>query len=136
MAEYAQADKTFLGTGWSFPPCFDKGYETISGENDIDQSLRLILFTNLGERMMNQTFGCNLSKYSFEAIGQTALTLMKDAIKAAVLKWEPRITLDQVEIDTADQLEGILRISLEYTVRITNSRTNLVYPYYLTEANL
>lgn len=129
-------NKKFLGKGWAFPPTFDKGSEMVSEKTDIDQSLRLILFTNPGERMMNQEFGCNLREYTFEAINQTNLTLMRDAIEAAVLKWEPRITLEKIEIDSSESYAGKLIFSLEYTIRVTNSRSNLVYPYYLTEANL
>ncbi|MEM7036588.1 MAG: GPW/gp25 family protein [Bacteroidota bacterium] len=136
MARYAKIDDLFLGTGWAFPPSFDTGYEMVSAERDIDQSLRLILFTEPGERMMQQDFGCSLRRYTFSDMGQTSLTLMKDAIETAILKWEPRITLNSVDIDTSDHREGLLTISLDYTVRSTNARSNLVYPYYLTEANL
>ncbi|MEM0998968.1 MAG: GPW/gp25 family protein [Bacteroidota bacterium] len=136
MANQVNTEEAFLGTGWAFPPCFDAGSETVSAQDDIDQSLRLIIFTHLGERMMNQEFGCKLGTYRFAPMNQTNITLMQDAIRSAIVQWEPRITLNSVEVDTTEAVDGKLMLSLDYTVRITNSRSNLVYPYYLNEANL
>lgn len=129
-------DHSFLGTGWSFPPEFDPDMGSVvmvSDEQDIWESLQLILSTAPGERMMFPKFGCGIRKMVFDNINITFLTQLKDLIRFAILNYEPRIILNDVTIDKADTEDGILRIRLDYTIRKTNSRSNLVYPFYLRE---
>jgi uncharacterized protein len=130
------ANRAFLGRGWSFPPQFDraaKGVLMLEEEADIQSSLEILLSTRLGERIMQPTYGCNLDDMVFEAMNLTMLTYMKDIIQNAILYHEPRIELEKLEIDTSNQNEGMLRIVLHYKVRTTNSRYNYVYPYYINE---
>lgn len=129
-------DKTFLGTGWSFPPAFDPGTGAavmVEHEEDVKQSLRILLSTAPGERVMHPTFGCGLRRMVFEQITESTITEIKDIVSRAVLFFEPRITLERIDVDAEDPLEGVLRVLLEYTIRTTNTRTNMVYPLYLTE---
>ncbi len=131
-----EGDRAFLGRGWSFPPEFDKaakGVLMLEEEKDIESSLQILLSTRLGERVMQPMYGCNLDDMVFEAMSLTMLTYMKDIIENAILYHEPRIKLEQVDIDTSNQNEGILLIVLNYMVRTTNSRFNYVYPYYINE---
>ena|SRR5689334_21971835 len=131
------ADSSFLGTGWSFPPTFGHaGAEVVmvSGVEDIHQSLQILISTRLGERVMHDDFGCALDSVVFEEIDQGLLNSLNSAISDAILYHEPRITLDKLDVsETAAQPE-LLLISLEYTVRSTNSRFNMVYPFYINEA--
>ncbi len=129
-------DKTFLGTGWSFPPAFDprKGAAAMAEhEEDVAQSLIILLSTAPGERVMHPTFGCGLRNMVFEQVTESTITEIKDIVSRAVLFFEPRITLERIDVDAGDQLEGVLRLLLEYTIRTTNTRTNMVYPLYLAE---
>ena len=129
---------SFLGQGWSFPPEFQResGEVTMrSGLEDIEESLRILLGTAEGERFLAPEYGLDLHPILFEPLSTTLLTLMKDRIKTTLLIQEPRITLLDVVIDTSVQSEGRIDIVLEYTVRATNSRYNLVYPFYLTDGN-
>lgn len=131
-----ETDKSFLGRGWGFPPEFDKHSKSIrmvSGEEDIDESLRVLMATAPGERVMQPDYGCGLKLRVFENINESNLTSIKDAIRHAVLFYEPRITLENIEIDEERADEGVLYIKLIYTVRTTNSRSNLVYPFYFQE---
>ncbi|MEL7004245.1 MAG: GPW/gp25 family protein, partial [Bacteroidota bacterium] len=99
---------------------------------DIKKSLGIILSTSLGERMMRPKFGCNLEELAFESLTTTLKTFVKDLIETAILYYEPRIDLEKVEL--TDQVnEGIILIDVEYRVRSTNSRQNLVYPFYKDE---
>jgi hypothetical protein len=126
-----------LGTGWAFPPAFSaatKGASLVSAEEDIEQSLRILLGTTPGERVMQPDYGCNLRRMVFEMINQSALTHLKDTIERAILFFEPRINLELVSIDDSDWIDGVLRIELEYTIITTNTRRNMVYPLYLLEA--
>jgi phage baseplate assembly protein W len=137
----ADIKKDFLGVGWSFPPEFHKytgkiGVKMVAEEDDIDESLRILLSTSTGERMMQPTYGCGLHTMMFNSIKESTITELKDIIQRAVLFFEPRITLNSVDIDTEDSLEGKLKIQLNYTVRKTNSRSNIVYPFYYLEGSM
>jgi phage baseplate assembly protein W len=130
-------DNPFLGTGWSFPPSFSAAggaVSTVSGVEDIEQSLALLLATRRGERVMQSDFGCELSGFLFGEISRGLMGRVRDLIADAVLKHEPRIVLNGVDVSDEQAADGVLMIAIDYTVRATNSRYNMVYPYYLSEA--
>ncbi|MFD1614238.1 GPW/gp25 family protein [Gelatiniphilus marinus] len=129
-------NKSFLGTGWSFPPEFDKAKKTVvmtSDEVDIKKSLEILLATRLGERIMQPTYGCNLEELMFKPLNTTLKTFVVDLIKTAILYHEPRIDVEKIDIDPTNELQGELLIVIDYRVRATNSRANLVYPFYKAE---
>lgn len=133
--------KAYLGTGWSFPPEFDKDAKTInmvSAEKDIEQSLEILLSTSLGERVMQPDYGCNLKDYQFESMNNSFIGFIKDLVERAILFYEPRIVLDRVEItepESFELLEGVLKIEVNYQIAGTNTRYNYVYDFYLREAD-
>ena len=130
-------DPSFLGTGWSFPPAFTWGgaeVELVSGSEDIQQSLQILLSTQLGERVMQPEFGCDLQRVMFEEIDQGLLNTLNSLISDAILYHEPRITLDRLDVSESAAEPGLLLISLDYTIRSTNSRFNMIYPFYINEA--
>jgi phage baseplate assembly protein W len=130
-------EHSFLGTGWSFPPAFDNtsgSVRMVSNEEDIAQSLQILLSTRPGERVMLPQYGCNLDVFLFESITTTLVAYVKELIQTAILYYEPRINLDLITIDTDRVVEGIILIELEYTILASNSRFNLVYPFYLNES--
>ena len=139
MGRYDNHNTSFLGRGWSFPPTFHKdlhtGVEMVSDVEDIKQSLEILFNTNPGERVMLPDYGSQLTKFLFEPITNTHLHFLKDIIRAAVLKYEPRIRLNDVEISSTpeDRLDGQIKIRLNYTIQTTNTRFNLVFPYYKLE---
>ena len=129
-------DKSFLGTGWSFPPTFKNQTATnvmVSNEEDIFQSLHILLTTQLNERIMRSDFGCDLSVLLYESITITLLTKIKGIIENAILLYEPRIDLLDVNFFTEDSNNGVIKIEIIYKIRATNSRKNFVFPYYLEE---
>lgn len=131
-------DKPFLGQGLHFPPAFDKrrgDIVLVRGEEDIAQSLQIILSTELGERMLNPEFGANLTPLVFETIDPSLISLMEDTVRTALIYHEPRILVNGVRIQQTQWLEGEIRIEVDYTVRSTNSRFNFVYPFYLEEGS-
>jgi uncharacterized protein len=128
---------SFAGTGWSFPPAFMSGgadVETVSGTEDIRQSLEILFATARGERVLQEDFGSDLSSYLFEEIDQELIQSLTSLISDAILYHEPRILLNDLEISEAETEAGLLLIKLDFTVRSTNSRFNMVYPFYLSEA--
>lgn len=131
---------SFLGTGWSFPPTFDlqsKSVELVSDMEDIKQSLNILLSTSLGERIMQPDYGCNLNDYMFEAMNSSLIGIIKHHVENAILFYEPRILVDNVDVaaEFADLIEGRITITVDYTIPETNSRYNFVYDYYLKEAS-
>ena len=131
-----EKDRAFLGTGWAFPPEFTalrREVKLVSEEEDIEQSLRILLSTRPGERVMQPSYGCDLDAMVFETINESTVTRMRAVIDRAVLFFEPRIRLDYVDVDTNAAIEGILYITLQYTIRGTNTRANMVYPFYQDE---
>ena len=129
-------DKSFLGTGWGFPPEFNitsSNVEMLSDAEDIQSSLEILLSTKPGERVMLPRYGCNLDEMIFEPLTTTFKTYMKDLISTAILYFETRIDVNRIELDDTGELEGRILISIDYTIRATNSRFNFVYPFYKKE---
>jgi phage baseplate assembly protein W len=117
-------DKSFLGNGWAFPPTFAKQPLAVggggkvalaSGEDDIRQSLTILLSTTPGERIMQPAFGCGIKSHVFDTLSTSVVTEIRNLVERAI--------------------HGRLDILLEYTVRTTNTRSNMVYPFYLLEGS-
>ena len=127
----------FIGEGWSFPPSFNKAaqsVEMVSDEAEIESSLAVLFSTQIGERLFRPTFGCNLDDYLFKNNSTVVILRMKNMISQTIEEFEPRITLDSVDINMDEIFEGKMAISLFYTINATNRKYNMVYPYYLENA--
>ena len=127
----------FIGKGWSFPPSFNKAaqsVEMVSDEAEIEGSLSVLFSTQIGERLFRPTFGCNLDDYLFKNNSTVVILRMKNMITQAIKEFEPRITLDSVNVNMDEIIDGRLSISLSYTINATNRKYNMVYPYYLENA--
>lgn len=105
-----------------------------NGAENVHKSVEIILHTDLGERVMQEEFGGSLRRFQFEPLSTRLLTDMKERVTKAIVRHEPRVILDQVDIVQDRLLEGLLLVQLQYTVRSTNSRFNMVFPFYLNEA--
>lgn len=122
----------FIGRGISFPLRVDQSgaIATSAGYEDIDSSIRMILTTAPGERLMRPQFGCRIWELLFEPINANTLGLMGVAVREAIGQWEPRVKLDDVRLQPGSG-DGQVLIEIDYTVRSTNDRRNLVYPFYV-----
>ncbi len=129
--------KNYLGRGWAFPIGFTKsfGAEMVSAEEDIRQSLRILFATSPGERIRRFDYGCPARRWVFGDITLSEKTMIADAIRQAVLYHEPRIEVLSVRVDFHEPEKGVLWIELEYCVKQTNSRSNMVFPFYLREGS-
>jgi phage baseplate assembly protein W len=130
--------EAFLGQGWGFPPAFfNNGANVylVSGEEDIRQSLGILLSTALRERVMFPDYGCDLSEYQFEEIDNALINSLGGIVADAILLNEPRIITEQVEVIQDNFDNGVLLISITYTIISTNTRYNMVYPFYINEAS-
>lgn len=129
-------DNSFLGRGWSFPPVFDKfekEVKMLDAEADVKSSIELILSTETGERIMQPGFGWKRERWLFESLTTTAASAIQQEIETALLIYEPRIDLNEVRLTASPKETGRVEILVDYTVRNTNTRTNLVFPFYLNE---
>lgn len=128
--------KDFLGRGWAMPVSVDpqSGHvATAEYEEDIRQSIRIILETAPGERVMRPNFGCGVHDLVFEAIDSTALQRIRSEVESALRRYEARIDVLDVTADEDATAEGKLLVELEYRVRRTNQIGNLVFPFYYRE---
>ncbi|MBI1742446.1 GPW/gp25 family protein [Candidatus Acetothermia bacterium] len=128
-------ERAFLGRGWSFPACLvaDGKISTVAFEEDIRQSIRIILGTNPGERVMRPDFGAGLNTFVFEPVNVATMELVKKRVEESLIDWEPRIDVMEVKVTTDRVERNKLLIDVSYRVRATNSLQNLVYPFYLQE---
>ncbi|MCK6641931.1 MAG: GPW/gp25 family protein [Bacteroidia bacterium] len=125
----------FLGQGWSFPPTFVRGtnsLELVKAEEDIKQSLHIILSTIPGERVMRSDFGANLQQQVFEPMDAAFQAYVQSIVSDAITNYEPRINFDSVDV-LVDNEAGRIELTVNFTIISTNSRANIVYPYYLNE---
>ena len=129
-------ETSFLGRGWSFPPAFSKAEQEVQmleAEDDIRSSIEIILSTEMGERVLLPHFGWKRNLWLFESLSTTSATVMQKEIETSLLVYEPRININEIQLLPGAKEEGKVNILVDYTVRSTNTRYNLVFPFYLTE---
>jgi len=123
----------FTGTGWRFPllPDASGGLGYASGPPNVEQSLRILLLTELGQRVMRPDFGSKAARLVFAPGSVQYLGQLETTVREAIRDWEPRVDLEdvQAEADAAEPTRIDVRIA--YRVRPTNTRFNLVFPFYL-----
>lgn len=125
-------EKDFLGVGVSFPLRVENGKIAWSKyEESIKESIKIILGTTPGERVMRPDFGCRINELVFEPYNTSTETLIAFHIKEALLKWEPRIEVLNVNVASHEDEKEKLIVNIEYMIKTSNSRNNLVYPFYL-----
>jgi len=126
-------DRPFLGQGWRFPILPDEtgslGY--VADDANVEQSVRILLLTDIGQRVMRPDFGCKAPRLVFAPGSMQYLRLLETTVREALRDWEPRVVLEDVraEVDPGEETRVI--VSINYRVRQTNTRTNLVFPFYL-----
>jgi hypothetical protein len=130
------ATTDFLGKGWKYPIAIEKetGYVRISfseGEQSIHESILIILGTAKGERVMRPDFGCGMNELVFAPNNTSTSTMVALNVKEALLKWEPRIEVLNVSAAPDEEEGNRLNIDIEYRVKSSNTKRNLVYPFYL-----
>lgn len=126
---------SILGRGWAFPVSFKKGSHTAElseEEKDIRESLIILLTTTLGERVMRPDYGANMEDLLFESINVTTASIITNRLKRAILLHEPRVNANNIDM-VPDLANGFIEVTIEYTIIATNTRRNLVFPFYLEE---
>ncbi len=128
--------KDFLGRGWAMPVELDPRtglVASVAYEEDIRQSMRIILETAPGERVMRPNFGCGIHELVFSVVDSTAIQQIRSTVQEALRRCEARIDVLDVTVEEAATREGKLLVQIEYRVRRTNQTGNLVFPFYFRE---
>lgn len=130
--------RDFLGTGWSYPVDTDnKGnIKMEEGVDNIEKSVRMILGSAKGERVMHPEFGCDIHDQVFSSLSPTTLNRIEDGVRTALIQWEPRIDVENVDAAPDPSNPGKVLIDIEYWIESTNSRANMVYPFSVQEGRL
>jgi phage baseplate assembly protein W len=128
-------EREFLGIGWKYPVSVeaDGSISSSSYEENIRESILLILGTAKGERLMRPEFGCSIHEYAYGTMDTLTRRKIENAVYEALVDWEPRIEVNEIKIFTEKALEGKILINIDYKVRRSNTQVNLVYPFYLKE---
>lgn len=126
-------ERAFLGAGMKFPPQIDPGtgrFALSSGAQNVKESVYIILMTNRGERWLDPDFGSEIMRYTFMDTSLTMLNLLSSDLRTLLMEQEPRISDVTVDIDP-EVKDGCMLVNVAYTVADTNTRDNLVFPFYL-----
>ena len=122
----------FIGAGWAFPLRFDAtgGIALVRRERELEEAMRLVLSTYPGERPMRPDFGSRLRDFVFRGANGDTMAEVSLEVRNALLRWEPRVDIENVVVtpDPADR--GLLYIDIQYRPKSTNDRRNLVFPFY------
>ena len=129
--------RDFLGTGWSYPIQTDHqgNIKMDDGEDNIERSVRILLGTAKGERIMRPEFGCEIHDQVFSSLSPATLNRIEDGVRKALVQWEPRITIERIDATPDRSNPNKVLIEIEYWVENTNSHSNMVYPFYIQEGN-
>ncbi|WP_461535201.1 GPW/gp25 family protein [Spongorhabdus nitratireducens] len=130
------SDTQLIGRGWGFPVQFHAPGQSpvmVSGEDDVRQALYILLGTALGERAMRPDWGSPLADFMFAEMDAATLARLREQLASIIVSEEARIELHQITVDDSSAADGVLLIMLDYSHRITNTRDNMVYPFYLQE---
>lgn len=127
--------RDFLGTGWRFPVRVNPrgGLSFSSGERDIQEAIWIVLATAPGERQMLPDFGCGIHAYVFAPNNTTTHGNVAHEVRQALTKWEPRVDVADVRVESSADEPNKILIRVDYRVRSTNAFHNLVYPFYIRE---
>lgn len=127
----------FLGRGWAFPVGTDRrgDVETSDAEADIRESIHIILGTAKGERIMRPEFGCDIHEHVYSAASPETLNVIETDVREALVRWEPRIDIEEIDARTDEDDPTRVLVEIEYRVRTTNALANVVYPFHITEGD-
>ena len=133
MEMHRDRSKDYLGRGLAFPLQVNARGELslVSGEQDIEQAIRIILGTRPGERVMRPELGCYAMNLLFEPRNAATESLMRQYVMEALRRWEPRIEVQTVDVKTSPQQDGALFVEIRYTVLATHNERSIVYPFFL-----
>lgn len=125
----------FLGQGWAFPVRVNArgGLDWSAGVRSIDEAIWIVLATPRRSRIMQPEFGCGLHDYVFAPNTPNTRAIIAAEVRAALIRWEPRIDVLAVNAEPQVDAQNTLLITADYRIRANNALRNIVYPFYLNE---
>jgi phage baseplate assembly protein W len=122
----------FIGKGLAFPLKTDAsgGIALVSREREIEEAIRMVLSTAHGERPMRPEFGCGIHDYVFASADSTTAGRIRYEVRRSLERWEPRIDVIDVQVSNDPGDQTILYVDVQYALRGTNDKRNLVFPFY------
>ena len=132
LDEFDQSQADLIGSSFAFPfsVTVQGGIKLSAGTPNLEESIRIILRTGLGDRVYRPTFGCRLNEVVFEPLNIQTLLLIRLYVEEALESWEPRINIIEVRTDP-DPIRGKVDIEILYQPKDTHDTRSLVYPFYL-----
>jgi phage baseplate assembly protein W len=123
----------FIGAGWAFPLRTDAtgSIALVAETQELEEAMRLILGTAFGERPMRPDFGCGIHDLVFAGADASTAGRIEHEVRAALLRWEPRVEVMSVTVTFDDDDPGLLYIDIAYRTTRTNDPRNLVFPFYV-----
>jgi phage baseplate assembly protein W len=127
-----KADHDFVGTGWAFPIQLTAsgGIAMVSRERELEEAMRIVLLTYPGERPMRPEFGSRVRDFVFRSVDEEMCTLLAYEVKKALQRWEPRVDILKVTAVPDPDRPELVYVDVQYAIKGTNDRRNLVFPYY------
>ncbi|TDG95538.1 GPW/gp25 family protein [Cardinium endosymbiont of Culicoides punctatus] len=126
-------ENDFLGIGWKFPPSFNQhscSVEMVSGLQDVRESLMILMRTKVGERIVEEQYGCDLTPLAFQQLDLNLKTFMVNNIKQTITVHEPRVDVLEVQLNTLNDEEGTMDINVTYMVKALNVEDTIQYNYH------
>lgn len=127
------SEVSFVGRGFAWPLQVDHTGSLCltAGADDLDRSMRVVLLTAPGERVMRPEFGCAIWDLMFEPVTPALFGQIEAEVREALTQWEPRIDVLDVVPFQDDDDPALVHIDVSYRVKATNDRRNLVHPFYV-----
>lgn len=127
-----QVDHDFVGTGWAFPPQLDASgrIAMVRHERELEEAMRIVLLTYPGERPMRPDFGSRVRDFVFRSVDEEMTTALAYEVRTALQRWEPRVDVVKVSATPDIGHPELVFVDIQYVVKGTNDRRNLVFPYY------
>lgn len=129
-----------IGKGIAFPPRITPqgGLASSEGSSRVQDAIWIILATSLNERVMRPQFGGGVKDFVFAPNSDVNRAALEDAVRQALVRWEPRIELDGVSVtavaaNVAEAAANEVLVKIDYRLRDTNELFNLVFPLYVEE---
>lgn len=125
----------FIGRGWRFPIKVNArgAIDWSDGPDRLRDAIWIVVKTAMGERIMRPEFGSGVDGFVFQPNSAATRAALSQAVRQALVTWEPRIDLDSVRVDEVPGEASQVMVAIDYRIRSTNELFNLVLPFYLEE---
>ncbi len=136
MAERDMRSREFVGSGLHFPLRVNShgGLALTQGASEVEESIRIVLETSPGERVMRPDFGCRVWELVFAPRNAATEATMIEYVEDALAMWEPRIEVISVTlVDDPNYDDSVVLVNILYRVKRTHDERSIVFPFYIMD---